>query len=217
MMSLTPDLQELVLSFAQVPSTALVCRSMRDMLPRVYTGLVTSGDVRVISELPNRSLVLELIEQFGPEIVKWCQEVNLSIVHLLHPKIKLDRIFCELLVHLTAGFAYELLPLEMRDDTDIVRLALHASEGRAFMFLGDSLQTNPEIYRICLELLQLPSSDYAVDDGSFSVLAVHTIIRNVCGSDFPGYSMTDPLYHRRRNQAPELGLSLVLGVGCHRS
>jgi len=203
-------IQEIILSFAKVPITALVCRSMRDTMPNVYKGLVVSGDVRSISELSNRSLVLDLLHQFGPEIVHWCHEAKLSIVHLLHPKISLDHCFCDLALRLTSGFAFELLPCAMRKEMDLVMLALHASNGLAFMYLDDSLQTNPDVCRVCLNILQLPALDHVVDDGSFSNLAILTIIHTIREGDFPGYDLSDPLYHRRTNNDSELGLSRSL-------
>ena len=193
--------------------TMLVCRSMRDMMSRVCIALVQSGDVRFISELSNRTLVIALLQKFGPEILQWCSVSKLNVVHLIHPDIHLDWHLCELILRLTSGIAYELLPSSMRSNMDVVQLSLRESCGLTFKVLEDSLQTAPVVCRLCIHLLGLEESAPVPLDECSSFLLMRLISDALQLSKFPRYDTTDPLYHRRTNKHPELTLVRSLAAG----
>lgn len=200
---------EVVLFFSKAPTVSLVCHSMRNLMDMVCRSIVGKGNIRFISELSNRRLVIELIQQFSQEILLWCLNSALNVVHLIHPKIKLDKELCEITLCLTKGLSYELLPIEMRNDVAITMIALNTSKGLVYKFLSDELQTIPEVCQLCFGLLNIEPFDIDRSTSHQAMLIIsnelemhHLLKCNVVTE----YNYLDELYHRRITTINELRL-----------
>ena len=135
----------LLLGEGHIPSF-LATKKCNALCPAVWHRIAKNEQYSLLSMIQNAALLVDLFTKWGKPVQDWCQTEDISIHrHLIHETCQHDKRLGLLILELTDGSAYDLMPLCLQDDTDIIDTALEHSNGYVFCVLREKHRTNPDI------------------------------------------------------------------------